>query len=250
MQFTPSEIWAHMGLFARLIVGVMFIMSIGSLFVAGERLLMFTKSREQSRAFAAKVGALLGKGDLLGAAAAATKAGADIGYLGRVISAGLSAYKTSQGTAKPDFIFESVARALERQAQRESATLKKGLAVLATVGSTAPFIGLLGTVVGIINSFNSMASSGSGGLGTVSGGIAEALGTTAIGLLVAIPAVMLYNYLQGWVDARAVDISESSNEFLDVVARKLADGEEPADSGVEKSKPASKKADKGGEAAE
>src|SRR4051794_10474333 len=105
MQFTPSEIWAHMGLFARLIVGVMFIMSIGSLFVAGERLLMFNKSREQSRAFAGKVGALLAKGDLLGAAAAATKSGPDIGYLGRVISSGLSAFKTSAGTAKSDFIF-------------------------------------------------------------------------------------------------------------------------------------------------
>jgi biopolymer transport protein ExbB/biopolymer transport protein TolQ len=66
-----------------------------------------------------------------------------------------------------------------------------------------------------------MAATGAGGLGTVSAGIAEALVTTAFGLIVAIPAVMLYNFLQGWVDARAVDISESSNEFLDVVARAL-----------------------------
>src|SRR5439155_2892061 len=116
---------------------------------------------------------------------------------------------------------ESVARALERQAQREVQSLKRGLGVLATVGSTAPFVGLLGTVMGIITAFQSMAASGSGGLGTVSNGIAEALITTAFGLLVAIPAVMAYNYLQGWVDARAVDISESSNEFLDVVAKQL-----------------------------
>ena len=248
MQFTLSDIWAHMGLFARGIVGVMFIMSLASLFVAGERLLMFNKSRDQSRAFAGKIGALLAKYDLLGAAAMSTKMGADVGYLGRVIGAGLSAFKSSQ-TASAEFIFESVARALERQAQREAATLKKGLAVLATVGSTAPFIGLLGTVMGIVNSFQSMAASGSGGLGTVSGGIAEALITTAFGLIVAIPAVMLYNYLQGWVDGRAVDISESSNEFLDVVARKLADDSEPV-SKVEPKKGASKKADKGDEAAE
>jgi biopolymer transport protein ExbB/biopolymer transport protein TolQ len=116
---------------------------------------------------------------------------------------------------------ESVARALERQAQREVQSLKRGLNLLATVGSTAPFVGLLGTVMGIVNAFQQMAISGSGGLGTVSAGIAEALVTTAFGLLVAIPAVMLYNFLQGWVDARAVDISESSNEFLDVVAKQL-----------------------------
>jgi biopolymer transport protein ExbB/biopolymer transport protein TolQ len=71
-----------------------------------------------------------------------------------------------------------------------------------------------------------MAASGSGGLGTVAGGIAEALITTGFGLMIAIPAVMAYNALQGWVDARGVDISESSNEFLDVVARKLAEADE------------------------
>lgn len=222
MQFTMSELWSHMGSFAKGIIFVMVIMSIASLFVAFERFLTFNKARNESRAFAQKMGAILAKGDL--DAAAGTKLGKDVGYLGRVIGAGLAAWNSTSG-AKPDLTFESVARALERQAQRESQSMKRGLAVLATVGSTVPFVGLLGTVMGIVNSFQSMAASGSGGLGTVSAGIAEALITTAFGLLVAIPAVMLYNYLQGWVDARAVDISESSNEFLDVVARKLA--EEP-----------------------
>ncbi|MFT3772142.1 MAG: MotA/TolQ/ExbB proton channel family protein [Minicystis sp.] len=221
MQFTLSDIWAHMGFFARLIVGVMVVMSLASVFVAGERLLTFNKSRDESRAFASKMGALLAKGDLLGAAG--TKMGANIGYLGRVINAGLAAFKGNQA-ASSEFIFESVARALERQSGREIATLKRGLPVLATVGSITPFVGLLGTVVGIINAFQSMAASGSGGLGTVSAGIAEALATTAIGLGVAIVAVMFYNYLQSWVDARSVDLSESANEFLDVVARKLAEG--------------------------
>lgn len=228
MEFTLKDIWAHMGLFARGIVGVMFLMSLASLYVAGERILLFMRSRDQSRAFAEKMGKLLSKGDL--AAAAGAKMGAEIGHLGRVIMAGLSAYKANR-LAKPDLIFESVARALERQGARESATMKKGLSVLATVGSTAPFVGLLGTVMGIINAFQSMAASGSGGLGTVSAGIAEALATTAFGLLVAIPAVMLYNYLQGVVDGRAVDISESSNEFLDVVATALEKGKGEAEEG-------------------
>jgi biopolymer transport protein ExbB/TolQ len=224
MDFSLREMWAHMGLFARLIVGVMAIMSLASVLVSIERFLAFNKSRNESRAFAAKMGALLAKGDLK--AAADAKLDKDkIGYLGAVIRAGLLAYKSSS-LANRDLTFESVARALERQAQRETQTLKKGLAVLATVGSTAPFVGLLGTVMGILNSFQSMAASGSGGIGTVAGGIAEALITTGFGLMIAIPAVMLYNYLQGWVDARGVDISESSNEFLDVVARNLASEEE------------------------
>jgi len=207
-----------MGLFARLIVIFMGVMSVSSLIVAAERIVVFMKSNGDSKNFAQKMGAVLAKGDLQ--TALNTKLGKDIGHLGRVIAAGLSALRATNGAGR-ELTVESVARALERQAQREVQSFKRGLGVLATVGSTAPFVGLLGTVMGIVNSFKLMAASGSGGLGTVSAGIAEALVTTAFGLLVAIPAVMLYNFLQGWVDARAVDISESSNEFLDVVSRQL-----------------------------
>jgi biopolymer transport protein ExbB/biopolymer transport protein TolQ len=202
-----------MGLFARLVVMVMAVMSLSSLIVMAERMVVFRKTRRDSRNFAAKMGAILSKGDLN--TAANTNLGKDVGHLGRVINAGLTAYKVTRGEQQ----VESVARALERQAQREVQSLKRGLGLLATVGSTAPFVGLLGTTMGIVNAFQLMAAAGSGGLGTISAGIAEALVTTAFGLLVAIPAVMAYNFLQGWVDARAVDISESSNEFLDVVAR-------------------------------
>jgi biopolymer transport protein ExbB/TolQ len=220
MQFTLADLWAHMGIFARLVVGVTGLMSIASLVILGERLMVFSRARAESRAFAEKMGSILANGDL--DAAARADLGGETGYLGRVIGAGLAAYGATQGRNK-DLVFESVTRALERQAQREAQSLKRGLSVLATVGSTVPFVGLLGTVMGIVTAFQQMAASGSGGLGTVSAGIAEALITTAFGLLVAIPAVMAYNFLQGWVDARAVDISESSNEFLDVVARHLAD---------------------------
>jgi len=218
MEFTLTGLWGSMGTFARLIVGVMAVMSVSSLVVMAERLVVFRRSRGESRNFAEKMGAILAKGDL--ATAANTNLGKNVGHLGRVIGAGLTAYRLSSQNREVQV--ESVARALERQAQREVQTLKRGLGLLATVGSTSPFVGLLGTVMGIVNSFQLMAKSGSGGLGTVSAGIAEALVTTAFGLLVAIPAVMAFNYLQGWVDARAVDISESSNEFLDVVAKQLA----------------------------
>lgn len=218
MQFTLTDLWAHMGLFAKGIVAVMLAMSVGSLVVMVERLFAFTRSSGESRAFAARLGPLLESGGL--AAAASAPDGAGVGHLGRVINAGLKAFRTAP--KEKDTAIDSVARALERQALREVQLLKRGLGVLATVGSTAPFVGLLGTVMGIVNSFQMMAISGSGGLGTVSAGIAEALVTTAFGLLVAIPAVIAYNFLQGWVDARTVDLSESSNEFLDHVSRHYA----------------------------
>ena len=223
MQFTLSDLWAHMGLFARLIVMALAVMSVASLFVTGERLFAFRKAKKASIEFAGRMAGLLQQGGV--DAAAAAEAGPDPGYLGRVLDAGLQAYRTAP-KGDPELIFESVARALERQAQREVQTLKRGQGVLGTVSSTAPFIGLLGTVMGIVNSFQLMAASGSGGLATVSAGIAEALVTTAFGLLVAIPAVMAFNYFTGYIEARTVDISESSNELLDLLAKHL--GHKPA----------------------
>jgi biopolymer transport protein ExbB/biopolymer transport protein TolQ len=217
MQFTLTDLWAHMGLFARAIVFALLLMSLAALVVVAERMVVFITSKNESATFARKMASLLAKGDLPGAAAA--NLGLKVGYLGRVIGAGLAAFRTAP--TNREAAVESVARSLERQGQREVQSFKRGLGLLATVGSTAPFVGLLGTVMGIVNAFQMMAASGSGGLGTVSAGIAEALVTTAFGLLVAIPAVMSYNFLQGWADARAVDISESSNEFLDVVSKQL-----------------------------
>jgi biopolymer transport protein ExbB/biopolymer transport protein TolQ len=220
VDFSLMGIWNHTGLFARSVIFTLAIMSVASLVVMAERIIVFRKTRADSRNFAAKMGAILAKGDL--SAAANTNLGKDVGHLGRVINSGLTAYRISP--ANKDVAVESVARALERQAQREVQSMKRGLGLLATVGSTAPFVGLLGTTMGIVTAFQLMAASGAGGLATISTGIAEALITTAFGLLVAIPAVMAYNFLQGWVDARAVDISESSNEFLDVVARHIGGG--------------------------
>jgi biopolymer transport protein ExbB/TolQ len=150
-----------------------------------------------------------------------------VGHLGRVLQAALRTYQSSpKGDA--ELTFDSVARVLERQAQREVLNMKRGVGVLANVASTAPFVGLLGTVLGIVNSFELMAESGSGGLSTVSAGIAEALATTALGLLVAIPAVGAYNGLSAWIEARSVDISEASNELLDLLARHVRKGKHDA----------------------
>jgi biopolymer transport protein ExbB/biopolymer transport protein TolQ len=207
-----------MGLGARLIAGTMIAMSIACIVVVVERVYTLMISSKQSVAFAKRLAELLQEGDI--ARAAATPMPDAGGHLGRVLHAGLQAYNTCPKNDE-DLIFESVARVLERQAQREVHSMKRGVGVLANVASTAPFVGLLGTVLGIVNSFSMMAETGSGGLSTVSAGIAEALATTALGLLVAIPSIGAYNGLTSWIEARSVDISEASNELLDLLARYL-----------------------------
>jgi biopolymer transport protein ExbB len=95
------------------------------------------------------------------------------------------------------------------------AELKRGVSTLATIGSTAPFVGLFGTVVGIINAFKGISTEKSTGLGAVAGGISEALVTTAVGLFVAIPAVWMFNYFTGRIDAFDVEMGNSSSELID-----------------------------------
>jgi biopolymer transport protein ExbB/biopolymer transport protein TolQ len=215
MHFSVLELWATVGAFAKTIVIVMLLMGAASVFITCERLVVFVRARRASQRYARTMAQVFETGQLHSAARQE-----NVGYIGRVIEAGIKALETSPSKDE-QFIVDTVARALERQAQRETEELRRGQGLLGTVSSTAPFVGLLGTVIGIVTAFQQMAATGAGGLATVSAGIAEALVTTAIGLLVAIPAVFAFNYLQGWVDARAVDIAESSNEFLDLVARHL-----------------------------
>lgn len=218
MRFTIFELWAHMGIGARLITGTMLLMSIVCVVLAVERAITLLRSNQRSLNFAKQLADLLRDGDVDRAAHAALPE--DGGHLGRVLNAAFRAYRSCPREDE-DLTFESVARVLERQAQREVHNMRRGVGALATIASTAPFVGLLGTVLGIVNAFDSMAESGAGGLATISAGIAEALVTTAIGLLVAIPAVGVYNALQAFIDARAVDIAEASNELLEMLARQL-----------------------------
>jgi len=219
MDITAAGLWATMGPFAKGVVGVLVLMSVVSLGVVVERLAHFARSQRRSRAFVKELGALAASGEL--AAAAQLGAGmakrAEGGFLGRVLGAGLAAYQSASGRA-PDVVIESTLRAVERSSGRELATLRRGLGLLATVGTTAPFVGLLGTVMGIINTFQLMKG-GSASLTTVGPGISEALVTTAMGLVVAIPAVVGFNYLSGRVDGFTVDMQESASELVDWVAK-------------------------------
>jgi biopolymer transport protein ExbB/TolQ len=117
---------------------------------------------------------------------------------------------------------DTVRRAIQRASALTANDLKKGVSSLATIGATAPFVGLLGTVVGIINAFQGIAAAGSGGLAAVSAGISEALVETALGLVVAIPAVWFYNYLSGRIEYFNVEMDNSSSELLDYFIKKTA----------------------------
>ena len=113
-------------------------------------------------------------------------------------------------------------RAIQRASALTASDLKKGVSALATIGATAPFVGLLGTVIGIITAFQGIAATGSGGIGAVSAGIAEALVETALGLVVAIPAVWFYNYLSGRIEYFNVEMDNSSSELVDYFIKKTA----------------------------
>ncbi|MDH5673879.1 MAG: MotA/TolQ/ExbB proton channel family protein [Myxococcales bacterium] len=218
MEFAASDFWSHLGLPARLIICVLLGSALLAIGIVVERIFTLGASRRQSLGFARWLAELLEQGDVDKAAAA--RAPERPGHLGRVLQTAFEVYRDCP-REDPELTFESVARGLERQAQREVHRMKKGLGTLATIASIAPFLGLLGTVVGIVDSFVSMAKSGSGGLAVVSAGIAEALATTAIGLVIAIPVMAAYNALAEWTDSRAVDIAEASNELLDLLARHL-----------------------------
>jgi biopolymer transport protein ExbB/TolQ len=204
----------HMKWDALTIVVILFIMSIYSLAVMIDRYLYYVAARKQSREFAPKVAGALKDGRLDEAIKVADRSKKS--HLAEVVTAGLQEFRSfgSGGTITVEQI-ESSKRALERSEAIVHAKLKRGLGGLATIGSTAPFVGLLGTVLGILQAFQSIASSKTSGIGQVAGGISEALVTTAFGLVVAIPAVMAFNYFTNKVEAFDVEMDNSSSELVD-----------------------------------
>ena len=217
--------WQQMGLIAKGVAGILFIMSMWSFGVAIERVYTFAQARSQSRLFAPQVAKHLKDGRLKDAIALSSSKNYRYSHLAKVVLAGLQEYQFQQesagGLSRED-LMDTVRRSIQRASALTASDLKKGVPALATIGSTAPFVGLLGTVVGVITAFQGIASSGSGGIGAVSAGIAEALVETALGLVVAIPAVWFYNYLTGRVEYFNVEMDNSSSELIDFFIRKTA----------------------------
>jgi biopolymer transport protein ExbB len=221
VSFDLVHMWKSMGPFAKFIAAVLGVMSIYSLGVMAERLVTYSRAQKASRQYAAALRDLLPSAKFADAVELSRKL--KRGHLPKVLglaieeySRGLEALKHHGPRDVGAFdVIAAVNRAVERSSLRTVNDLRRGLGALATVGSTAPFVGLLGTVAGIITAFQAMAATGSGGLGSVSAGIAEALVTTAFGLLVAIPAVMMFNYLTNRVEDMQVDITDSATELVD-----------------------------------
>jgi len=220
------EMWQQMGFIAKGVAFVLFFMSMWSVGVAVERIYTFRQARTQSKLFAPQVAKHLKEGRLKDAIALSSSKNYRYSHLAKVVLAGLQEYQFQQeggttGLSRED-VLDTVRRSIQRASALTASDLKKGVAALATIGSTAPFVGLLGTVVGVINAFQGIASSGSGGIGAVSAGIAEALVETALGLVVAIPAVWFYNYLTGRIEYFNVEMDNSSSELVDFFIRKTA----------------------------
>ena len=226
MDFTLVGLWNEMGFTARAVVVVLIVMSLYALAIAADRLLTFRKGRKQSRGYVEALAPLVEAAGRLREAVGLEKrfVGSPVA---KVIGAGLHELARGSdrpaGTAAPSSfdVAEIVNRAMERSKERELANLRRGMPVLATVASSAPFVGLFGTVGGIITAFQKLSdpTKGGGGIGTVSAGIAEALITTAVGLGVAIIAVWFYNYFTARLDDLTIDIDETASELVDTILR-------------------------------
>lgn len=221
--FDPMSMWHSMGWPARIVVIVLFIMSAWSIAVMIDRYIAYQAARKQSRLFAPAVAGALKEGKLDEAIAIAEQNRRS--HLAKVVTAGLQEFQAHQATAEiSGEEIEASKRALDRASAIVHAELKRGIPALATVGSTAPFVGLFGTVLGIIHAFEGISAQHTTGLGAVAGGISEALVTTAIGLLVAIPAVWLYNYFTSKLEAFDVEMDNSSSELIDYFIKRSERG--------------------------
>src|SRR4051812_12375140 len=222
MSLDLLHLWAQMGTFAKGIVVVMAIMSIYSLTIVFTKLIQLKRSEAETRKFAPQFSRAIQEENLDQAIALAEKNKKS--HVARVLGEALSEVKPllrDRATITAADI-NSAERAVERQMLIITAELKRGLGILATTGATAPFVGLLGTTMGIVTAFQGMsASGGSGSLAAITGGVAEALITTAFGLLVAIPAVWLYNYFTTRIDFLTVEMTYTSKELIDYLIKSV-----------------------------
>ncbi len=199
--------WAGLG-----VMIVLVIMSIYSIAVMLERYLTFSSAAKQSREFAPRVGEMLRSAHIDEAIKLSQNYRRS--HLAVVVNSGLQELAAQRGgKAAPQM--RKAKRAVRRAAMMKTADLQRGLSSLATVGSTAPFVGLFGTVIGIIDAFHKMNQQDTSGFSAIAGGISEALVATAFGLLVAIPAVWMYNYFTSRVSRFAVEMQNSADELMD-----------------------------------
>lgn len=213
-----SELLGNVGLFGLMVMGCLAVLSIFSVGVILDKYRRFRAATRQWQLFRPAFARSLRAGEVKETIAAAKQH--QESYVAQVVSAGLIEYDgAKQVGGDPAASLELVTSALEHGKIEALIEMRRGLGALATIGSTAPFIGLFGTVVGIINAFRGIAATGSGGMAAVSGGIAEALVATALGIFVAIPAVVAFNHFTGMLERFQVEMNQASNEIVNVLFR-------------------------------
>ena len=215
MNASVSLFGQEISVIGLVVIVILAILSVWSLGVSMERLIVLSRARRQSVAFARAVSPHLSEGRPLSAIEAARRF--PHSHVARVVAAGLSTFqqKSARGLTAAEVI-EATGRALARTAMQTTTELNRGVGSLATIATTSPFIGLFGTVVGIVHAFEEIArTGGQGGFTTVSQGIAEALLTTALGLVVAVPAAWMFNFISQRVQHLGVEMESSSSELMD-----------------------------------
>jgi biopolymer transport protein ExbB/biopolymer transport protein TolQ len=218
MHLSLIELWGTMGWFAKAIVFILLGMSVYAATIAIRKSMQLYRARRATLKFSSLFSKALANEDFSEAERLVEQ------YpLSHLAAAFRRVFPSitfhSQDHALSAIEIESVQRLIELNTLEQLAKFRRGLGVLATIGATAPFVGLLGTTMGVVNAFTGMAVSGSGGLAAISAGIAEALVTTAFGLLVAIPAVWLYNYYINRIDYLSMEVTYATKEFMDFLLR-------------------------------
>jgi biopolymer transport protein ExbB/TolQ len=223
MQFGLIEMWGAMGAVAKAVAILLIFLSIVSLYFFIERSLTFRRAKSKSKEIAPKLAEMLKAGQIKEAMTLSGKKEYKGSHIARVTSSGIAEFLAGQD-AKLDMQdqIESAERGSERAKSVFEQELKKGLSLLATIATSAPFIGLFGTISGIINAFRGMALTGSGGIGAVASGIAEALVTTAFGIGVAIIALWCYNTLNSKIEVYSAEMNNTISQVIDFFVRKQA----------------------------
>ena len=216
------ELIGSMGWVARLVAILLLILSAYSISVMVERWLTFRQARNQSRLFTPAVAECLKDGKIDEAIAHGEQYNKS--HLAKVLVSGLHELQAhTKSKDIPGETIEASRRALERATAVAIEDLKRGLGGLATIGATAPFVGLFGTTIGIINAFTGMKTEETAGIGAVAGGIAEALVTTAFGLFVAVPAVWAFNAFTNKIETFTVEMDNSASELIDYFLKRRSE---------------------------
>lgn len=216
MSWDLVEMWHSMSFVPRAVVFTLVFMSVYCFATGIERGIVFSKAKRQSRDLLKLISGLWREGKVEESIKLASDKRFKNSHLAKVLVAGLNELQFQQESKSSHAeVVEAAKRAIERATIKGVQEFKRGLNGLATIGSTGPFVGLFGTVFGIITAFQGMKVSGSGGIGAVAGGIAEALITTGFGIIVAVVAVWFFNTLLNRVDVFTGEMANASSELID-----------------------------------